>query len=244
VRPLVLLHGLMDVPATWDLVRPALERDRVVIAPALPGHLGGPPLSTRDVVDQLEEQLDAAGAGPADVVGNSLGGYLALRLAERGRAAAVVAFAPGGGWAPSDPARTEVLALQQRIQRSLRHVDIPATVETAAGRRRATRYLTVRYEHIPPDLLAEQLAGASACDLGPYVDRALADGWPLDAARIECPVRLVWGAADALLEWPSAAARYRRLFPHADWVVLDDVGHAPQLDVPTVTAELIRSFVA
>jgi len=38
----------------------------------------------------------------------------------------------------------------------------------------------------------------------------------------------------------SAAARYRdELLPHADWVVLDGVGHCPQLDVPLETAELI-----
>ena len=38
---IVLLHGFMDSPHTWDLVRPYLPED--VLAPALPGHLGGPP---------------------------------------------------------------------------------------------------------------------------------------------------------------------------------------------------------
>jgi pimeloyl-ACP methyl ester carboxylesterase len=41
------------------------------------------------------------------------------------------------------------------------------------------------------------------------------------------------------LPWPTAAERYRRALPNADWVVLDDVGHAPQLDVPLETAQLI-----
>ena len=60
-----------------------------------------------------------------------------------------------------------------------------------------------------------------------------------------CPVRIVWGTADRLLPWPSAAVRYREEWlPHADWVVLDDVGHAPQLDVPLETAELILGFTA
>jgi len=52
-------------------------------------------------------------------------------------------------------------------------------------------------------------------------------------------VRIVWGTEDRLLPWPDAAARYRRLLPHADWVVLDGVGHCPQLDVPLETAQLI-----
>ncbi|MGH2888717.1 MAG: alpha/beta fold hydrolase [Solirubrobacteraceae bacterium] len=38
-------------------------------------------------------------------------------------------------------------------------------------------------------------------------------------------------------------ARYRRhCLPHADWVVLDGVGHGPQLDVPIETAQLILGF--
>ena len=77
----------------------------------------------------------------------------------------------------------------------------------------------------------------------PLIDLARRDGWPLDAERITCPVRVVWGTADRLLAWPSAAARYRReLLPHADWVELDGVGHCPQLDVPLETAQLILGF--
>jgi pimeloyl-ACP methyl ester carboxylesterase len=248
VKPLLLLHGLMDAPCTWDLVRPLLGRDRELLAPALPGHLGGPPLAAiggpLHVVDHLERLLDEAGIDAVDVAGNSLGGYLALRLAERGRATSVVALAPGGGWAPGDPAREEVLALQRRIHRTLqRGGDLVAAVATPAGRRRVTRYLTVRYEHIPEALLLEQLVAASRCDLAPFVEAALEHGWPLDAEKVTCPVRVVWGTADALLAWPGAAARYRELLPQADWVELDDVGHAPQLDVPLETAELIRGAI-
>ena len=60
-----------------------------------------------------------------------------------------------------------------------------------------------------------------------------------------CPVRMVWGTADKLLPWPTAAARYRtEWLPHADWVELDDVGHCPQVDVPLETAELILGLRA
>jgi pimeloyl-ACP methyl ester carboxylesterase len=57
-------------------------------------------------------------------------------------------------------------------------------------------------------------------------------------------VRIVWGAEDRLLPWPSAAARYREQLPQADWVVLDGVGHCPQLDVRLETAQLILGFTA
>jgi pimeloyl-ACP methyl ester carboxylesterase len=248
VKPLLLLHGLMDAPCTWNLVRPYLERDLELLTPALPGHLGGPPLAKvggpLGVVDYLERLLDEVGLETVDVAGNSLGGYLALRLAERGRVTSVVALAPGGGWAAGDPAREEVLALQRRIHRTLqRGGDLVAAVATPEGRRRVTRYMTVRYEHIPEELLLEQLVAGQRCDLEPYVDAALGHGWPLEAERVTCPVRFVWGTADALLAWPGAAARYRELFPAADWVELDDVGHAPQLDVPLEAAEVLRGAI-
>ena len=88
--PLVLIHGFTDSPRTWDLVRPALEQHHEVLAPALVGHLGGPPLGDREVTrdllpDALERAMDEAGIETAHIAGNSLGGYFALHLAARGR---------------------------------------------------------------------------------------------------------------------------------------------------------------
>ena len=82
------------------------------------------------------------------------------------------------------------------------------------------------------------MRGAAGCDGAARrsIAAALRDGWSLDAERIACPVRIVWGTDDRLLPWPSAAARYRTdWLPHADWVELDGVGHCPQLDVPLET---------
>ena len=104
----------------------------------------------------------------------------------------------------------------------------------------------VNYEHLPVDLLAHQLLGVAACRDGRrLVDYALGADWRLNAERIACPVRIVWGTEDRLLPWPSAAARFRTdWLPHADWVELDGVGHCPQLDVPAETAGLVLDFTA
>ena len=69
------------------------------------------------------------------------------------------------------------------------------------------------------------------------------EGYDLDAERVTCPVRIVWGTEDRLLPLPASAVRFRRdWLPSADWVELDDVGHAPQLDVPLAAAQLILDF--
>ena len=241
--PLVLLHGFLSSGRSWELVRPALERHHRVLAPTLPGHYGGAPLGDDDLLDAVEQLLDDAAVGTAHLAGNSLGGWLALKLAERGRARGVVAFAPAGGWPPGDESVRELLELQRRLHRQTKaaapHAD--ALVATPEGRRRATELLTTRFEQIPAELLAHELvAAASAPAADALIESAMSADWTLDPERIGCPVRIVWGTADRLLPWPRAAARFRtEWLPHADWVILDDVGHAPQLDVPLEAAELI-----
>lgn len=248
---MLCLHGFLDTWRVWELVLPLLERGHDVLAPTLPGHAGGPPVGpdvcAERVADVLEEAMDAAGFPIAHLVGNSLGGYLALVLAARGRAASVVALAPAGGWASDDGSWRELLRGQVALHEQQRMLAPRAgeLLATAEGRRRATRLITERSAHLPADLLAHQMLGGARCDAVPLVEAALRDGYALDAERITCPVRIVWGAEDRLLPWPSAAARYRTdWLPNADWVVLDGVGHCPQLDVPLETAELVTGFTA
>jgi pimeloyl-ACP methyl ester carboxylesterase len=247
--PLLLVHGFMDSSRVWDLVLPALERRHDVLAPTLPGHAGGPPIpghiDDATFPDYIEHVMDEAGWDTAHIAGNSLGGFVALQLAERGRARSVVALAPAGGWAEDDPARERLLRFQRElyetVKQSAAHAD--AIASTPEGRRRATEMVTVRYEHIPAELIADQIRAVAHADARPYLDYADHAEWNLDAERIDCPVRIVWGTADRLLEWPAAAHRFRHdWLPNADWVELDDVGHCPQLDVPLETAELISGF--
>jgi pimeloyl-ACP methyl ester carboxylesterase len=250
--PLVCLHGFMETWRSWELVLPALERHHDVLALTLAGHAGGPAIegaiSDTGLADAVERAMDEAGLPTAHLVGNSLGGYVALQLAARGRARSVVALAPAGGWAPDDRSPQKLLRLQLFMHEAMKLAapNADALLASPEGRRRATQYTAVRFEHIPIDLIAHQMLGVAGCPaaraLSAHATRA---GWSIDAERITCPVRIVWGTADRLLPWPSAAARFRHdWLPHADWVVLDDVGHAPQLDVPVEAAQLILGLTA
>ena len=248
--PMVLLHGFTDTWRSWELVLPLLERRHDVLAVTLAGHAGGPPIdgdvTSEALADAVEEAMDAAGIGRAHLVGNSLGGYVALQLAARDRADTVVALAPAGGWAEGDDQFRETLAHFSTMQELLAHAlpHVTTIVSTPAGRRRATAHFTERSEHLPPELIAHLMGGAAACPaVFALIDHAGRAGWPLDAEAISCPVRVVWGTADRLLAWPRAAVRYRRdWLPHADWIELEGVGHSPQLDVPLETAQLILGF--
>ena len=102
--PMVLIHGFSASWGIWKPVLPALERHHDVLAPTLLGHSGGPEYIAGShaisdaMADALERDMDSAGFERAHLVGNSLGGWLALELAARGRALSTTAFSPAGGW--------------------------------------------------------------------------------------------------------------------------------------------------
>jgi pimeloyl-ACP methyl ester carboxylesterase len=246
----VCLHGITDTWRTWELVLPALEQRHDVLAVTLAGHAGGPPfvgeVSDTALTDAVELAMDQAGFDTAHILGNSLGGYVALQLAARGRARKVVAMAPAGGWLPGDDSYREVFAYFASLQETLKSVAPNADAFLAApgGRRTATQQIVTNFEHIPVELIAHQILGAARCEavLG-LIDYILREGWSIDAERIDCPVRIVWGSEDRILTLPASAARFRsEWLPQADWIELDGIGHCPQLDVPLEAAQLVLGF--
>jgi len=244
--PLVCLHGFLDTWRTWELVLPRLERRHEVLAPTLAGHAGGPPIGRpagpAAVADAVERAMDAAGMPTAHLVGNSLGGHVALRLAARGRARSVVALAPAGGWDPDGELLRATLARQRELLAAARAIAprADAIAATPEGRRRATGLIVSDPDGIPAALVAHLLVGVAACPAaGEMLDAAAAADWSLDGQAIVCPVRVVWGTADRLLPWPAAAARLRAGLPAAEWVELEGAGHCPHLELPIPVAELI-----
>ena len=131
-EPVVLLHPLMLSHHSWRPVVDRLSQGHDVLALTLPGHWGGPPLpwhraSLDTLAAHVEGQMDAAGWATAHLVGNSLGGWLALELARRGRARSVTAIAPGGGH--TTYARRDLLLglayAKARPARGLEEIDVP-----------------------------------------------------------------------------------------------------------------------
>src|ERR1700735_4128932 len=107
--PLVLLHGLGSSRQAWDPVMPALAGHFDVIAVDLPGFGGSEPLPAQ--VEPRPPVLAAAGGGVAGgpgvtaphLVGNSLGGWVALELAAFRPAASLTLLGPAGLWHADTP---------------------------------------------------------------------------------------------------------------------------------------------
>ena len=162
---MVLVHGVTDTWRSWDLVLPTLERSHDVLAPTLAGHAGGPELpaeiTPETLAEGVERQMDEAGFETAHIAGNSLGGFVALQLAARGRAKSVVALAPAGGWKEGIDATQEVnehfVNMRAALEQAVPNAD--AIVASANGRRAASMFTAEHWEHIPGELLAHQMRG-------------------------------------------------------------------------------------
>lgn len=242
--PVLLLHGMGCGPWVWSEVSPLLG---VAAMPVhLAGHRGGVPLDPRSglpaaeqMVDELERRLDRAGVDRAHVVGNSLGGWLALRLAERGRARSVLCLAPAGGWLAGGRDEKRLVArfvLGRQVAR--RVVRVPGVLQSAAVRRAvmhpvvsrpeaATRPTTYRFVR---DLAQCQALDVAVGDPGTRRMR------PIES--IDVPTRIVWSGGDRVLTGHWAQQGYDAL--PATVETLPGVGHLPMLDDPAAIAALIR----
>ena len=250
--PLVLLHGWADSADTWRIALDGLARaGRRALALDLPGFATASPLRDGPVLPQLGEFAraaveHAAPKGGAVVAGNSLGGTVAMRLAEHAELAGIVPIAPAG----LDMARWFVLVERDPLVRWLlaSPVPVPGPVMRRAIGEVYRRLVFRRPGAIDGRVVstfASHLAGKAAAG------RALATGRrllpelrdPFRLERIRCPVLLVWGRYD-LMVFQTGAERVLDAVPHSRLEVIDDCGHCPQLEAADRLLELLADFPA
>lgn len=250
-EPVVLLHGFTAAWRIWHPILADLVARYEVIAPALPGHHGGPaypddqPMTFEHSTDAVERLLDELGVGTAHFVGNSMGGGIALELAKRGRARSVVALAPAGGWSRGDgegPRIGNFFARQIRMLRRT-HAWSERIMRRPATRRLAFREIMRHGELVSPADAAEISQAALHCAISQRAIQALlADQVDLtirDLDRIACPVLLATPQFDRVLPGPRHAPRYGREIPGVKTVSLLDCGHVPVWDDTKLVTKLI-----
>jgi pimeloyl-ACP methyl ester carboxylesterase len=250
----VLLHGWSDSADTWrPLLAELALRGRAAIAVDLPGFGEATPLSKGAVLPQLDAfAADLvrtwAGHEPVVIAGASLGGCLALRLAENPgelRLAGVVPVAPDGLELPSwfDPIEEDPL-----VRRLL---SLPIAVPGELVRRgNAGAHRKLAFSH--PSETQKAVVDAFSRDSETRADVAallesgrklapeLANA-PFDLVGIRCPVLLVWGAYDRQLPHTDARMALDAL-PTTQVELIDGCGRHPQLEATSRLAELLLPF--
>ena len=251
-EPLVLIHGFSGTRLIWESALATLAAGHDVLAVNLAGHAGGPsfgdtPASVSALVDAVERDMDEEGFTTAHLVGNSLGAWIALELAARGRARSVVALSPAGGWERGSKEERRLRGLFTRnhklATRLLPHAD--RLMRRPRMRRLLIGQVAAHGERVPPVLAAQILRDSVECPAYfELMDAILADGPPADFTRVECPVLLAWGTRDRILPSRRYSRRLRELIPHAEWVELPGLGHVPVSDDPELVSRTITDFVA
>jgi pimeloyl-ACP methyl ester carboxylesterase len=246
--PLVLLHGLGLSWRSWQPVLDALEIRHDVVAIDLPGFGESPllpdgaaPTPTR-LADAVESELDRLSLDAPALVGNSLGGWVALELARRGRAARAVVISPSGLESP--PERALVIALNQQMRLRARLGAPLGQWLTAPALARVMLFGGLRSQ---PWRLSPAAAAADLHDFGyspgfqSTLSSTVATRAPMSLREIQVPVRVAYGMLDGMLG-VFTAPRFAAAIPRAELVPLPAVGHVPMLDDPELVARTILGF--
>ncbi|KQM69174.1 alpha/beta fold hydrolase [Sphingomonas sp. Leaf20] len=252
--PVILIPGLSSPRTVWDGVVPSLAKNHRVYVVQVNGFAGDAPGEnlSPDILDGIVEDLHAlierekiAGAA---IVGHSMGGLVALKLAEKHQA---------------DPGRIMIVDALPFIGTLFSPAATVAMVEPQAKAMRDAQVAS--YGKPVSDAAAQAIADRLA--LKP-ASRALVSGWVKAAdprvsgaamyedmtsdlrpamKSIATPITLVYPWSSGGPTKPHADAMYRAAYkdaPHVTFVDIGEAGHFVMLDQPALFQEAVGTFLS
>jgi len=250
--PVVLLHGLGATKLSWmPLLSPLADRFRVVV-PDLPGHgeSSKPKASytPRFYAGVIRRLLDAIDEERAVLIGNSMGGRIAIEVAARApaRVAGLVLLGPAAAGLPFPyyarllrlvPKELGALPMPMRRRLVLRGI---RQMFASPDRLPSNAYIAGADEFIRVYRSGRARVALLAAIRGLMRDRP-DHFW--DAARqVAAPTLIVHGDRDRLVPLRMSEVLASTL-PQAELVRLPGVGHVPQFEAPEMTMGLVRAFL-
>ncbi len=261
--PTVMIHGLGGSSLNWTDLALELRGRLDTWAVDLPGFGASPPPRDGDYTPAgaaravLELITEAIGR-PVHIFGNSMGGAIAVQLAARApqwvRSMTLVSPALPGGKIMKTNAHLPVIAVPGVGERVLRRylkvspeLRAKATIDMCFG----------DSSRMHPERMAEAVAEVTRRDGLPYTGDAFVQSTRgllatmLDRGaqrpaelmkRIECPVLLVYGRKDQLVD-PMSGYKIASHLPNARVVVIPDSGHVAQMEHPELVAGAWRDLI-
>ena len=237
--PVILLHGFGSDAAAWMFNHEALASDRPVHAIDLPSHgasqIAPDVTGFAEMAEIMGKAIDEIASNGAHLVGHSLGGRIALRLAaDRPKETFSLALiAPAGfatvidedfveGFISADRRRPMKAALQKLVAD-------PTAISSDMIER------TLAFKRM--DGVSEALRAIAETNL---TNAGAAEGTENDLAAVTCPIIIVWGRKDGILS-PEGA----RIAPGSATIeLIDDAGHMPQMERSNHVNDLLARHIA
>jgi pimeloyl-ACP methyl ester carboxylesterase len=250
-EPIVFVHGLGGQWQNWleNLPRAALERR--LIALDLPG-FGSTPMPSDKItipgygrcVDSLCDKL---GLGRVDIVGNSMGGYIAAEVAiQFPQRIDQLLLVSAAGITSADVARRPIYTAGRIATAMTTHGS--AQYRAIASRPRS-RHMALALVARHPSLLRADLAyegfikGAGRPGLVAGLHACLEYDFRDRLPDIRQPTLIVWGEKDSIIPVRDAQ-EFERLISDSRKVVMNDTGHIPMAERPEAFNDVMMEFLA
>ncbi|MFC7533338.1 alpha/beta fold hydrolase [Actinoplanes sp. GCM10030250] len=252
--PVVLLHGIGRSLEDWSLQHALLDGDYRVISLDMPGfglsQRLPAPTSLPVLADGVWATLDVLGTGPVHLMGNSLGGAVAMTmLASAPGRVSTLTLVNSAGFGKEVTAALRLLAVPFVGRQMLRRIDRVTAP-------RVERTLFADRALVTPERVAMAIKIARQPDFLPvYLEIAKALGgfrgvgaaWRSQLLESVAPhvkpTMIMWGERDMILPCAHLEAA-RAAFPHAQSHMFARTGHMPQIERPEEFAELVRPVLA
>jgi pimeloyl-ACP methyl ester carboxylesterase len=243
-EPIVFIHGMGSAATAWKPIIKSLTNHFKSITIDLPGHgnstfQSNQPMDPQSLAKLVHQNVIDLGVDNYHLVGNSLGGWIALEMAAKysQNVKSVVGLAPAGLWLtpftsryPEEVALRVVAGGVKKLAPSLLNYSWAKQIgfETVSPKWRELDYEICLDA---TNAMAKSQGYFPAWDalLGKRFDKKISD---------DIPVTIIFGDSDRTL--PEKTCQEQSLAPtHAKWIVLPNTGHAPMWDsVEAVLAEI------
>ncbi|MEM6989948.1 MAG: alpha/beta hydrolase [Myxococcota bacterium] len=243
-REVVLIHGFSDTKDSFVDVARTLGKTHRVIMPDVPGFSrASQPWEFRyslpAITAILASAFEGLGLDSAHIVGNSLGGAIAAQyaLTHPGRVRSLTLIGAAGVKMP------EPSPLQRRIDAGENPFVVSSYEEWAD-------FIRLALERPPamPGVVRRHMArvfiGRAAMN-AKILEDLLEGDFDLTPrlGEIDVPTLALWGNRDRLIDL-SAGRVYHAGIDRARLVILDGIGHCPQVEVPGRTSALVRAHLS
>ncbi len=228
-EPVILLYGLFGSVNNYKSVIECFKKTHKVIVPKLPIYDLGLSISVSALTDHLHELIEILKLKNVHLVGNSLGGHIALlyALQHRTNVKSLTLVGSSGlfenGMGDSFPQRGNYAYIKKKAETTFYK---PET---------ATKELTDEiFDTVNNKTKALQILYLAKSTIRYNLKSEL--------KNIQCDCCIIWGRQDVVTP-PEVALEFKRLIPHSSLYWIDNCGHVPMLETPEIFNDILSGFL-